>query len=138
MKISLSLLFVFFFNSVPFLGKNTKCFFHDIFEDKCSVGSKVNSCHISSLFLSKTVSHCTGSNIFQGSQNMIRLDMVSVKCPSLKSPQIFYQMYSLLRASVYKNPSITDGVHRNENFAEIIPVFSTFSNFFKKKKKICI
>ena len=32
-------------------------------------------------------------------------------------------------------PSITDGVHRNENFAEIIPVFSTFSNFFRKKKK---
>ena len=32
-------------------------------------------------------------------------------------------------------PSITDGVHRNENFVEIIPVFSTFSNFFKKKKK---
>ena len=30
-------------------------------------------------------------------------------------------------------PSITDGVHRNENFVEIIPVFSTFSNFFKKK-----
>ena len=30
------------------------------------------------------------------------------------------------------NPSITDGVHRNENFEEIIPVFSTFS---KKKKK---
>ena len=32
-------------------------------------------------------------------------------------------------------PSITDGVHRNENVVEIIPVFSTFSNFFKKKKK---
>ena len=31
-------------------------------------------------------------------------------------------------------PSITDGVHRNENFVEIIPVFSNFSNFFKKKK----
>ena len=30
-------------------------------------------------------------------------------------------------------PSITDGVHRNENLVEIIPVFSTFSNFFKKK-----
>ena len=27
-------------------------------------------------------------------------------------------------------PSITDGVHRNENFEEIIPVFS---NFFKHK-----
>ena len=30
------------------------------------------------------------------------------------------------------NPSITNGVHRNENFVEIIPVFS---NFFKTKKK---
>ena len=33
------------------------------------------------------------------------------------------------------DPSITDGVHRNENFVEII---STFSNFFKKKKYIYI
>ena len=32
-------------------------------------------------------------------------------------------------------PSITDGVHRNENLVEKILVFSTFSNFFKKKKK---
>ena len=32
-------------------------------------------------------------------------------------------------------PSITDGVHQNENFVEIIPVFSTFWNFKKKKKK---
>ena len=31
-------------------------------------------------------------------------------------------------------PSIRDRVHRNENFVEIIPVFSTFFNFFKKKK----
>ena len=31
------------------------------------------------------------------------------------------------------SPSITDGVHRNENLVEIIPVFSTFSNIFKKK-----
>ena len=30
-------------------------------------------------------------------------------------------------------PNITDGVHRNDNFVEIIPVFSTFS---KKKKKL--
>ena len=30
-----------------------------------------------------------------------------------------------------ETPSITDGVHCNENFVEIIPVFS---NFFKKKK----
>ena len=33
-------------------------------------------------------------------------------------------------------PSITDGVHCNENFVEKIPVFSTFSNFFEKKKNI--
>ena len=33
------------------------------------------------------------------------------------------------------NPSITDGVHRKENLVELIPVFSTFSNFFKKKEK---
>ena len=33
-----------------------------------------------------------------------------------------------------RNPSITDGVHRKDNFVEIIPVFSIFSNFFKKKK----
>ena len=32
-------------------------------------------------------------------------------------------------------PSITDGVHRNENFEEIIPVFSSFSKFLKKYKK---
>ena len=32
-------------------------------------------------------------------------------------------------------PSITDGVHRTENFVDIIPVFSTFSNFFTKKEK---
>ena len=36
---------------------------------------------------------------------------------------------------LYCTPSITDGVHRNENFEEIIPVFSTFSNFFKQNKK---
>ena len=34
------------------------------------------------------------------------------------------------------NRSITDGVHRNENFVKIIPVLTTFSNFFKKEKKI--
>ena len=37
--------------------------------------------------------------------------------------------------SLIGSPSITYGVHRNENFVEIIPLFSTFSNFFKKKKK---
>ena len=39
------------------------------------------------------------------------------------------------KIEIISHPSITDGVHRNENFVEIIPVFSTFSNFFKKKKK---
>ena len=39
-----------------------------------------------------------------------------------------FQIYCL-------TPSITDGVHRNKNFEEIIPVFSTFSNFFKLNKK---
>ena len=34
------------------------------------------------------------------------------------------------------HPSITDGVHRTESFVAIILVFSTFSNFFKKKKNI--
>ena len=32
-------------------------------------------------------------------------------------------------------PSITDGVHRNENFMEIIPVFLLFQTFSKKKQK---
>ena len=36
--------------------------------------------------------------------------------------------------SKYVGPSIRDRVHRNENFVEIISVFSTFSNFFEKKK----
>ena len=36
---------------------------------------------------------------------------------------------------ISSNPSITDGVHRNENFVEIIPVFSTFSKFFKVFQK---
>ena len=51
--------------------------------------------------------------------------------------------YLIQRPVLYLNPklfsvtpSITDGVHRNENLVEIIPVFSTFSNFFKKKKKL--
>ena len=33
------------------------------------------------------------------------------------------------------NPSITDGVHRTENFVEIIPVFFNFFKLFQKKKK---
>ena len=52
-----------------------------------------------------------------------------------------YALLRMYQSSVLNNlkglhPSITDRVHRSENFVEIIPVFSTFSNFFKKKKKI--
>jgi hypothetical protein len=36
---------------------------------------------------------------------------------------------------VGKSPSITDRVHRNKSLALKKPVFSTFSKFFKKKKK---
>ena len=51
---------------------------------------------------------------------------------------LFFLNASLIggtRAVIDCFPSITDGVHRNKNFVEIIPVFSTFSNFFKEKKK---
>ena len=48
--------------------------------------------------------------------------------------QFFPHFYSHLSSRLCI-PSITDGVHHNENLVEIIPVFSTFSNFFKKKKK---
>ena len=40
---------------------------------------------------------------------------------------------SFLLENMIVNPSITDGVHRKDNFVEIIPVFSIFSNFFRKK-----
>ena len=52
-------------------------------------------------------------------------------CTENRLPNVSQFMFSL-------PPSITDGVLRNENFVEIIPVFSTFSNFFKKKKIIII
>ena len=45
----------------------------------------------------------------------------------------FYQHF--LFWHIHSDPSITDGVHRNENFVEIIPVFSTFSKFFKVFQK---
>ena len=45
----------------------------------------------------------------------------------------FGQVHYLVATEIHSHPSITDGVHRNENFVEIIPVFSTLSNFFKKK-----
>ena len=34
------------------------------------------------------------------------------------------------------SPSIRDRVHRNKNLALKKPVFSTFSNFFRRKKKL--
>ena len=45
----------------------------------------------------------------------------------------FHKLYGKILKKCSEAPSITDGVHRNENFVEIILVFSTFSNFFKKK-----
>ena len=45
------------------------------------------------------------------------------------------QIEACISPKLQFDPSITDGVHRNENFEEIIPVFSTFSNFLKKNKK---
>ena len=44
----------------------------------------------------------------------------------LNAHKEFWFRYGLL-------PSITDGVHRKENFVEIIPVFSTFSKIFNNK-----
>jgi len=38
-------------------------------------------------------------------------------------------------ADIMIHPSITDGVHRKENFVEIIPVFFNFFKIKKKKKK---
>ena len=46
----------------------------------------------------------------------------------------FLVNYSKLLGS--KLPSITDGVHRNENFVAIIPVIQLFQTFSKKKKKL--
>ena len=54
-----------------------------------------------------------------------------VECLQLLiNPQSTY-----LKSHIHSQPSITDGVYRNENFVEIIPVFSTFSKFFKVFKK---
>ena len=41
--------------------------------------------------------------------------------------------HETMYASSGNKQSITDGVHRNEHFVEIIPVFSSFSNFFKSE-----
>ena len=49
--------------------------------------------------------------------------------------RLFANRFDLLIGAL---PSITDGVHRKENFVEIIPVFSTFSKIFNNKKKIFI
>jgi hypothetical protein len=53
----------------------------------------------------------------------------------LKSTFLGIFLFLKVQIQLSIRPSITDGVHRNENLVEIIPVFSTFSNFFKKKKK---
>ena len=52
-----------------------------------------------------------------------------------ETPKVGTYFIWLAKRNKGLNPSITDGVHRNENFEEIIPVFSTFSNFFKQNKK---
>jgi hypothetical protein len=41
-----------------------------------------------------------------------------------------------LTNKITTNPSIRDRVHRKKILALKKPVFSTFSNFFKKKKKL--
>ena len=72
---------------------------------------------------------------------VIPLFPVNKPAPAIAAPttNLFFPclnyMIEKILISVGQNPSITDGVHRKENFVEIIPVFSTFSNFFKKKKK---
>ena len=45
------------------------------------------------------------------------------------------QIKACISPKLQFDPSITDGVHRDENFEEIIPVFSNFSNKIKKKYK---
>ena len=44
-----------------------------------------------------------------------------------------WNFISLFYLDFYFPPSITDGVHRNENFVEIIPDFQLFEAFSKKK-----
>ena len=39
---------------------------------------------------------------------------------------VWEDLESGITTKIGKTPSITDGVHCNENFVEIIPVFSTF------------
>ena len=50
------------------------------------------------------------------------------KKPTIPTSEIWWFQYQL-------RPSITDGVHRNENLVDIIPVFSTFSKIFNNNKK---
>ena len=58
----------------------------------------------------------------------------------IKWPLAVYFMPSYFLVTIWNNaqkqcnnPSIIDGVHRNENFVEIIPVFSKFFKVFQKK-----
>ena len=69
------------------------------------------------------------------SLNLLSLNLLSKNLLSLNLLSLNLLSLNLLRKNNGLNPSITDWVHRNENFVEIIPVFSTFSNFFKKKRK---
>ena len=80
-----------------------------------------NSCYNSQVYGQNYSSHCYYGN----------MEYLSSGVPhsSLNVPSVSFKFLKCFQ------PSITDGVHRNENFEEIIPVFSTFSNFFKKKKK---
>ena len=70
------------------------------------------------------------------SQNLILQINVGPVSRNLRLSYIFKEIQIILRLFlVIAMPSITDGVHRNVNFVEIIPVFSSFSKFFKVFQK---
>jgi hypothetical protein len=48
----------------------------------------------------------------------------------------FTAVYTFLNCKIDTDPSIRDRVQCKKNLAIKKPVFSTFSNFFRKKKKI--
>ena len=74
--------------------------------------------------------YCTTDNTYGAGKG---IGMLYVKCilEEQEGCSAVHYSYCFMQCV----PSITDGVHRNENFEEIIPVFSTFSNFFKQNKK---
>ena len=59
-------------------------------------------------------------NLEQGGQSIL------LKIEAKLSP-------SLIHLITARPPSIRDRIHRNENFAEIIPVFFNFFQLFQKK-----